>query len=420
MLCSKADALVLLFVRLLVLAFLLSPLASVAQSAGNSIDGSVVDPSSAALAGGRVVLLDANSNELKRTRTDGAGNFHFENIDAGEYQVRVERTGFHPLLQRVEVKEQQHISVTMKMVIAVSVEQVTVTGESSAPMISTDEEENQSVNSANRATLDQIPVFDLDFITTMSRFLDPNSISTSGVSLVVNGVEANGPGVTNSAIKEIKINNNPYSTMFAKPGRARIEITTDSGTPQFHGSLNFMFRDSTFDAAQAFSPVKPSEQRRYYEGSLTGPLRRSKKTTFLVSLDRDEQGDESVVVADTLSGAVNLNVPLQLRHLFGSGRVFHDLGNGDQVWIGYSYEERSATNQGVAGTVLPSVATDTAFQEHEINVGYTKVISPVPRNERVRGISEAYARKTGLPPTMVAITLPVNSHPSNGVFWDLE
>jgi hypothetical protein len=352
------------------------PCAGQSSPTGLSVRGTVTDPSSAALANARVALLDPDGKEIRRTQSDSAGNFHFDGLGVGAYKIRIERSGFNSLVQAIQVNDHQVWNVTLRMTIAVSSEQVTVLGGNSAPVISTDEDANQSVNAADRTTLDQIPVFDQDFITTMSRFLDPNSIGTSGVSLVVNGVEANGPGVTNSAIKEVKINNNPYSPLFAKPGRARIEITTESGTPEFHGSLNLMFRDSIFDAAQAFAPVKASEQRRYYEGSLTGPLGRDKKNTFLLSIDRDEQDDEAVVLADGLNGPINANVSTQIRHFFASGRAFHDFGNGDQAWIGYSYEQRSATNQGVGGIVLPSAATDTAMQEHEVNVGYTKVISP--------------------------------------------
>ena len=96
------------------------------------------------------------------------------------------------------------------------------------------------------------------------------------LTLIVNGVEANGPGVTASAISSVKIDNNPYSALYARPGRARIELTTEPGTPQFHGSATFLYRDSLFDATEPFATVKPGEQRTYLEGSLTGPLSTSK------------------------------------------------------------------------------------------------------------------------------------------------
>lgn len=83
----------------------------------------------------------------------------------------------------------------------------------------------------------------------------------NGVTLVVNGVEANGPGVTASAVQNVKVDQNPYSALFSRPGRARIEITTAGGTAQIHGSANFLYRDSVFDAMNPFAVVKPGEQR---------------------------------------------------------------------------------------------------------------------------------------------------------------
>ncbi len=141
------------------------------------------------------------------------------------------------------------------------------------PTVSTETSENQNNNAIDRDALDRVPVFDQDYITTMSRFLDDNATGTNGVTLVVNGIEANGPGVTPSAVQEVKINNNPYSARFSRPGRARLEIVTKSGTPTYHGSLNFMFRDSVFDAANEFvTLVKPPERREYYRRVGDGPI----------------------------------------------------------------------------------------------------------------------------------------------------
>jgi hypothetical protein len=57
-----------------------------------------------------------------------------------------------------------------------------------------------------------------------SRLLDPGSVGTGGVSLVVDGMQVSNLGVSASAIKEIKINQEPYSAEFQRPGRGRIEV----------------------------------------------------------------------------------------------------------------------------------------------------------------------------------------------------
>jgi len=250
--------------------------------------------------------------------------------------------------------------------------------------VSTETSENQNNNAIDRDALDRVPVFDQDYITTMSRFLDDSATGTNGITLVVNGIEANGPGVTPSALQEVKINNNPYSARFSRPGRARLEIITKGGTPDYHGSLNFMFRDSVFDASNAFATLgKPPERREYFEGSVTGPIRHSKHTSFLLSLDEDLLDQQAIMDAGAISaaeadgfGPFTQSVSNPTHHFFGSGRIFHDLANGDQFWIGYSYEHRSSENSNVGGTILPSAATDTHFLEHEINVSYLHQFSP--------------------------------------------
>jgi hypothetical protein len=350
--------------------------AQVSMPGVGMISGTVFDPSGAAIPGAQVVLIGADGTSVDQSLTDNAGVFRFNNAADGDYIVDIQATGFQETKTNAVVGVKHPPSLRVVMPIAVENQTVNV-GAEGAPQVSTEIGENQNANTIDRNALDRVPVFDQDYITTMSRFLDDSATGTNGVSLVVNGIEANGPGVTASAVQEVKINQNPYSARFARPGRARLEIITKGGTPNFHGSLNFMFRDSVFDASNAFATSKPPEQRRYFEGSLTGPLGHSKHTTFLLSLDEDQEDQQAFVVAEVQPGVqLNENVANPTRHFFGSGRVFHDLANGDLFWIGYSYERRTVENQGVGGTVLPSAATDTKFQEDEVNISYRHSFSP--------------------------------------------
>src|SRR5712692_7769614 len=338
------------------------------SKSARSIFWTVLDPSGAAIAGATVVLSGTDGREIDKTTTDNNGAFHFENIGRGDYRITVKAAGFQEGRVDVNSGSKPPAPVRISLVITTQNETVRVGTSDDAPQVIPEVSENQNANTLDRSALDRVPIFDQDYTTTMSRFLDDSSMATSGMSLVVNGIEANGPGVTSSAIQEVKINQNPYSARFARPGRARLEITTKGGTPNFHGSVNFMFRDSVFDARNTFTLVKPGEQRRFYEGSLTGPLGGNKKTTFLISLDRDEEDQQSIVVAQGVSGPINQNVPSPTRHFFGSARIFHELANGDLFWIGYSYEDATSRDAGVGGNVLPEAGTNTDFLEHEINV----------------------------------------------------
>jgi hypothetical protein len=338
--------------------------------------GSVVDPSGAWVSGAQVLLTGSGGAEIAEGGTDNKGNFRFQEIAPGAYSIEVRANGFREIRLDVVVGKTEPAPVRISLTIASKNEVVAVGAQDSSVRVSADVAENQNANTIDRDALDRVPVFDQDYITTLSRFLDDSAIGTNGVSLVVNGVEANGPGVTPSAIQEVKINQNPYSALFSRPGRARLEIVTKGGTSDFHGTVNFLIRNSVFDARNTFAEEKAPEQRQFYEGSLTGPLGRSKKTTFLLSLDQDFDDTQAFVNALDVNGPIRENVAAPIHHFFGSGRVFHDLANGDQFWVGYSYEHQSFTDQNVGGTTLAEAAYSTVSLEHEINVSYRHVFSP--------------------------------------------
>ena len=363
--------------RLLLLLFLLSgcALAQSLSRPNRAISGTVNDPSGAAIAGAQVSLIDADGALVAKTTTDRAGTFHLDKIRPGNYQVDVQKEAFRRVNVAVSVGAQPVSVLPIVLPISVDSQELTVQGDERTLQVGTEIDQNQNANTVDRTSLDRVPIFDQDYVTTMSRFLDDSATGTNGTTLVVNGVEANGPGVTPSVIQEVKINQNPYSALYSRPGRARIEITTKGGTAKIHGSANFMLRDAIVDARNTFATVKPSESRRYYEGSLTGPLRHDKKTTFLLSLSQDQDNGQAIVRAEGMNGLINDSVPTPTNHFFGSGRVFRDFMNGDRFWIGYSYETRTMNNQGVGGTVLREAGADSRRQEHEINVSFLHIFS---------------------------------------------
>lgn len=340
-----------------------------------SVTGTVLDPSGSAIARAKVVLARTDGQPFAETMTDATGAFRIEGAPAGTYLLNVKADGFQDFRRDLILKKK---TSPIRIVLSIATEKqvVNVSADQAVPVVSTEVSDNQNANTIDRAALDRLPVFDQDYIATLSRFLDDNSVGTNGITLVVNGVEANGPGVTKSAIQEVRINQNPYSALFSRPGRARVEIITKGGSPDFHGNATIMFRDAVFDAANKFATSKPAERRQYYEGSLSGPLSHSKKTTFLLSLDEDLDDLQAVVNTTGPNGLINENVAAPLRHFFGSGRVFHDFANGDQFWIGYSYERQTNQNQNVGGIVLPEAGYKTKGQEHEINVSYRHLFSP--------------------------------------------
>ena len=357
------------FAAALVVLFASATAIGQSRSQQKRVSGTVTDSSGAVIVGATVSLKDAAGQGCGTSKTNSSGRFSIVNC-GDRMNLSVSHPGFETFRKEVSALNAD-LQITMQIA---AVGNHIVVNES-AVEVSTDTSANTNTTQMDSQSMAALPVLDQDYITMMSDFLDPGALGTGGVSLVVNGVEANGPGVSASAVQSVKINNNPYSALFSRPGRARLEIVTKGGTPKIHGEVNASYRNSTFDATPAYARTKPDEQRRYFEGSFTGPLGDSPQNTFLASADYDDTANQAIVNAVTLAGPVIESVPTPQKHFFGSFRAFHDYGKGNQLWVGYSYEWSRQLNQGVGGTALPDAGYQSTMMEHEINFSHTYLIN---------------------------------------------
>src|SRR5262249_43811306 len=199
-------------------------------------------------------------------------------VAAGRYEILVTFEGFQPTNVRIAVGTRATAAVRVTLPLAAISQEVTV---GNAPEeIKADAASNLDTSGIDAGAMEKLPVFDQDILSTMSRFLDASAIGTNGTTLIVNGVEMNSLMVSASAIQQIKINQDPYSAEYPRPGRGRIEVVLKPGSQEYHGVGNFMFRDSAFDARNAFAAVKPPEDRRALEGFLGGPAGRAAQKTI--------------------------------------------------------------------------------------------------------------------------------------------
>src|SRR5258708_35464140 len=113
-------------------------------------------------------------------------------------------TGFKDGLVDVTISAKALAPLHITLAISAVSEVVSVTADENVPQTSSDASENLNANNMTCDALDRVPVFDLDYITLLSRFLSDDAIATSGVSLVVNGAEANAPAVSASPSQEEK------------------------------------------------------------------------------------------------------------------------------------------------------------------------------------------------------------------------
>ncbi len=359
--------------KLCLLGFFMAGMALQRQTglSSTTLAGIIVDPSDAAVPSIRV-LLKAADNKLETT-TDAAGQFRFERVVPGNYEFHATVPGFEPVVRKVRVGVRSPQMLTIRLTLARLREQVDVREQEK--VVSPQASANADTISVERTMLDNLPFLDMDYLSALGRFLDPGTPGGAGNSLIVDGMEMRNVGVTASAIQEIRINNNPYTVEYPRWSRRRIEVITKSSADAYHGSFNFMFRDYRLNARDPFATERPEEQRRIFEGSLFGPVGRSKKTSFLLSAARDVEDLVAVVFAQGLQGPINENVPTPQVNSVASLRISHQLDDRQALFVQYNFQDRWQNNIGVGGTTLAEAGAQSRFREDEFIFNHRAVLS---------------------------------------------
>jgi hypothetical protein len=352
--------------------FSLDPAAS-SPASSNAVQGVVADSSGATVSGAEVDLVEATGVTAVTTHTDNSGSFLEVAPHPGSFTLVITAPGFATVTRPLTLaasKSAAPLSVRIVLPIASMATSVHVSADTNQDLTAGDENRDSSVMTS--ADLKALPIFDNDYASAMSAFLDDNVTATGGAGLLVDGVEADHATVSASAVQEVRINQDPYSAQYYWPGRGQMEIITKSAADHYHGQFNFLFRDSGMNAQNALAPTKPFEQRRVYEGHTTGPIPHFTKSSFLGSFNRAEEDKDSVVsatlapTAENLTGALQANVPSPTRETDFSLRAAHQFGDRHSAYAQYSYEDWNGHNQGVGGQTLAAAGYFSEWHEDDV------------------------------------------------------
>jgi len=363
---------------LTVLLALCLPAPAFAQTAF-TVRGSVLDPTGAGIAGATVLLQSSTGATVTQSKTDTRGSFTLPNLPAGTFSlVAPAYNGFATRTIPLHVTGDL---TNVKLTLHLDTVQQQVTVGADAPPLSTDSSDNRDTVATTGEQLRKLPVFDQDPIALLSTFLDAASGSTGGTTIIVDGVEMKSAGVSASAIQEIRVNNDPYSAEFTRPGRGRIEIITKPGTPQYHGEANFTYRNSIFNATYFPAVTKPPKTHYIFEGHLSGPVGHGGHTSFISSGSLRQRNISAIVDAVTPTGPVIENVLTNNRDYQASMRVTHDFSANHRLSLGYNVESNYDTNQGIGGIVLPEAGYNQVGREDDAIFNDRIIISPTLINQ---------------------------------------
>lgn len=344
-----------------------------------TVSGVVQDDTGGVLPHAQIELVNSAGTVVATASTDESGRFTLTGVAPGQYDVRASFPAFKP--GSVHVRVAGRNPAPLKIVLGLANLKEAVTVGTGAGDVSAAATNNLSAIVVDQNMLAGLPIMDQDYVATLSRFLDAGSLGESGATLVVNGMEVSALRVSSSAIQQIKINQDPYSAEYGRPGRGRIEILTKPGTQQFHGELNLSGRDGRLDSRNAFATSNTDERKRVYDGVLSGPVGSGGKTSFVLSGNYQTDDQQGVVYAAGPSGTIQDVVPQPNAQGLVSFSVTHQHSDSTIISITPSYEYEASDNRGVGGTTLASAGTN--FRHHEQQLRYTQqtALSPTVVNQ---------------------------------------
>jgi carboxypeptidase family protein len=371
----------------------------VAAQGGTYLRGMVEDPSTAAVAGAELTLINKATGETRTTESDDNGRFLFENVAPGGYILKAQADEFRPFEKDVTIGADS-LEVSVKLKIASEEQQVTVTANQDRVL----PEDNADAVKVNDQLIRELPMESQDILSVLSNFLSLATIGAEGVSLVVDGVEVNELDTPTWSIKDVVINQSPYSAEFRRPGKSRIEVTTRQPSRRyFHGGISYYARNSTLDARNFFAQQKPDLDRRLWEGGLSGPLV-GRRATFFLSGSHLEDDEEMVVNAFTPGGQVVKNVPTHLDRTNLLGRLDFYPNKVHKITALYTLNLQFGSNQGVSGFLLPEQGNGGQEHLHRIEISDQAVVSSNLLNI-LRLVAKRKTQSAGAPADMPKIVV---------------
>ena len=360
---------------IVILVFLLCAI-TVGQNPTGNVHGQVQDPSGAAISGASVVLTPAAGSPIV-VQSNAQGLYEFKNMAPGKYTLTVAATGFTLYENDNVVVADRAVRLDAPMAIDVEVQKMQVSD--TAPTVDVNPNNNAGAITISGKELESLPD-DPDELQSDLEALAGPSAGPNGGQMYIDGFTA-GQLPPKSSIREIRINQNPFSSEYDKLGYGRIEIFTKPGTDKWHGQVFASGTDSSFNSPNPFITSVPQYYSTQFNGNLGGPM--GKKASFFFNVDRRDINDVSAInAADPTTGLTNASSIANPRQRTNLGPRFDwAITKNNTLTARYQYyrdtENGNLTNQ----FSLPTQSYYTQSTEDTLQLSDTQVFGAKIVNE---------------------------------------
>jgi hypothetical protein len=319
-----------------------------AQLLPGSLQGEVTDPSGA-LVSGASVEVSGNNGAARTALTDIRGRYRVDDLVPGVYRVRVTSSGFSPFESpSVDIAEGTTRTLSMRLRIAESRQNFTISD--GASLVGVDPSQNGGQIVLRGSDLDAFSDDPEDLANELQMLAGP-SPGPDGGQIFIDGFSA-GIMPPKASIREVRVNQNPFSAEYDRAGFGRIDVVTKPGSEKYHGQASFDLANRALTARNPFlvSPIVPNYRQEQFAGNFGGPI--SKRASFFIDANRRITDENSLVNYTSLDAslnpvAVNSAVVAPSRRTSVSPRFDYAITPNHTVTLRYSWSDTNARNQGI-------------------------------------------------------------------------
>src|SRR5262245_2437113 len=275
-----------------------------AQTPSGEISGVVTDQTEAIVAGVKITLTNTATNAVREVQTNESGLYSLPALPPGIYTLKVEKSGFRAMERRnIEVLVGSSNRIDMTLEVGEMTNTVEIIG--GAPAL---QSENASIGTVieNRSIV-ELPLNGRNYLQLTSLIpgattVGPSSsqgkqrmggqrnsfaLNVSGQRIHFNHYSLDGVENTDlnfnsymllpsvDALQEFKVESGLFDAEYGR-AIAQINVSTKSGTNQFHGTLFEFLRNSALDAKNYFDRPAPERippfKRNQYGATVSGPV----------------------------------------------------------------------------------------------------------------------------------------------------
>lgn len=336
----------------------LAPLSALAQFDTAAVLGTIRDTKGGAVADAKVTIRNTATGIANQTTSDAQGDYIFPAVKIGAYEVRAESTGFSAgVVQNVSltVNARQRVDLTLQVGQVTEVINVV----ESTPLLETESSSKGQVISQRQIV--NLPIRGRtysslallvpgvrqsqsgnsgDITTRREGSYNVNGLRSVYNNFLLDGVDNNFYGTTNQgysnqavqpspdSVAEFRMSVNAYSAEYGRTGGAVMNVSTRSGSNEYHGALWNYFQNTALNATGFFKPAenrKPQTNRNQFGFVFGGRIIRD-RTFFFADYEGSRwiQNPFSLTSIPSLAqreGILNTEVRVPFNFTASDGRI---------------------------------------------------------------------------------------------------